>query len=174
MGLSEKARENARKYAREYMADRYRNDPEFREHAKRKAKEWAKANPERRNAQKKRRREWLRQNDPEEYRRQLAVKAALTRKWQAKNKEHQSAYQKQRLGERITMFKQIKEERGCQHCGIRDWRCLDFHHRDPESKEFNLSQAKGKPIPELEAEIAKCDVVCSNCHRIHHTSKDWT
>jgi hypothetical protein len=45
--------------------------------------------------------------------------------------------------------------------------CMDFDHRNPEEKSFNISRL-GMITSEkrLREEIAKCDVVCSNCHRI--------
>src|SRR6476661_3498495 len=45
---------------------------------------------------------------------------------------------------------------------------MDFDHRDPSQKRFNLSSARAglKNRAELLAELAKCDIVCANCHRI--------
>lgn len=49
--------------------------------------------------------------------------------------------------------------------------CMDFDHRG--DKKFNLGQYGKRSIETLMAEIAKCDVVCANCHRIrtHETTK---
>lgn len=45
--------------------------------------------------------------------------------------------------------------------------CMDFDHRDPAEKSFTVSgKIGGSSLTRLLAEIAKCDVVCSNCHRI--------
>lgn len=44
--------------------------------------------------------------------------------------------------------------------------CYDFDHRDPGQKSFTISHSNGKPIAELMIEADKCDLVCSNCHRI--------
>lgn len=46
------------------------------------------------------------------------------------------------------------------------WYVMDFDHVRGQKK-FNLSQAAAKcyAIPTIEAEIAKCEIVCSNCHR---------
>lgn len=45
---------------------------------------------------------------------------------------------------------------------------MDFDHRDPSAKSFSLASEnvflKNRRL--LEAEAAKCDVVCANCHRI--------
>jgi hypothetical protein len=43
---------------------------------------------------------------------------------------------------------------------------MDFDHRDPTQKLFNVagkSLLKNRAV--LEAEIARCDIVCANCHR---------
>jgi hypothetical protein len=45
---------------------------------------------------------------------------------------------------------------------------MDFDHRDPTRKSFRLTSggAMLTSIARLEDEIAKCDVVCANCHRV--------
>ena len=44
---------------------------------------------------------------------------------------------------------------------------MDFDHRDPEAKLFDVAAGKSmlKNRALLEAEVAKCDVICANCHR---------
>lgn len=42
---------------------------------------------------------------------------------------------------------------------------MDFDHLDPTQKEFDLSNGAGYSLKRILAEIAKCEVVCSNCHR---------
>jgi hypothetical protein len=55
----------------------------------------------------------------------------------------------------------------CADCGgdfppfVKDW-----HHRDPDSKSFNVSERWGRSKEILLAEIEKCDLLCANCHRI--------
>jgi hypothetical protein len=47
--------------------------------------------------------------------------------------------------------------------------CMDFHHRDPLTKSFGISDGITRYArATIVAEIAKCDLVCSNCHRIRH------
>lgn len=57
----------------------------------------------------------------------------------------------------------------CADCG-REYPpyVMDFDHRPGEEKCFNLSMglACGLRSELIKAEMAKCDVVCSNCHRI--------
>ncbi|WP_416875288.1 hypothetical protein [Kitasatospora sp. SC0581] len=62
----------------------------------------------------------------------------------------------------------LKLARGCADCGWRGWaRGLDWDHVRG-AKSANVSQliAERKPWSEVAAEIAKCEAVCANCHRI--------
>ena len=55
----------------------------------------------------------------------------------------------------------------CADCAKRfDPVCMDFDHRDPSQKSFNIGQSRRLRWPLVLAEIAKCDIVCANCHRI--------
>lgn len=53
----------------------------------------------------------------------------------------------------------------CTDCGKNDFRFLELDHlRD---KEFCIAEMIGvRTLASLQDEIAKCDVVCSNCHKI--------
>ena len=56
---------------------------------------------------------------------------------------------------------------------------MDFDHRDPTTKSFSLLADKAllKNRDVLLAEVAKCDVVCANCHAIRTSrqrpGQDW-
>lgn len=53
----------------------------------------------------------------------------------------------------------------CRLCGYD--RCvwaLEFHHRDPSTKEFTLARCGAHSIEKLRAEVRKCVLLCSNCH----------
>ena len=57
----------------------------------------------------------------------------------------------------------------CTDCGMwYPYFVMDFDHRDPATKSFNISRraSTGIGAATLQAEIDKCDVVCSNCHRM--------
>jgi len=58
----------------------------------------------------------------------------------------------------------------CADCGLSfPYYVMDFDHRPGPVKCFNLANVAGQTrisLARLEAEIAKCDVVCANCHRI--------
>jgi len=66
---------------------------------------------------------------------------------------------------------ELKANLSCKRCGFNEHPvALDFHHRDPSQKKFRIGQAtaKWKSYDALVIEIAKCDVLCANCHRITH------
>ena len=69
-------------------------------------------------------------------------------------------------------FKDLKKTLKCEHCGLRDFRCLDFHHlRDKKysiSNMVRMAMSKTKIL----AEIAKCITLCRNCHAIVHYAED--
>lgn len=58
--------------------------------------------------------------------------------------------------------------RPCMDCGESyPYYVMDFDHRDPSTKEYTIANMVNcGNIEKVKAEIAKCDVVCSNCHRI--------
>lgn len=72
--------------------------------------------------------------------------------------------------ERRNYVKVLKEQTGCVDCGIKDFRILEFDHLPSEStkKLYAVSDmvATGHSMKTFLAEIAKCEIVCANCHRI--------
>ncbi len=59
----------------------------------------------------------------------------------------------------------------CVDCGYSTCpEALQFHHRDPSTKDFGLGHFNGS-LARLLKEAAKCDLVCTNCHRIRHASE---
>ena len=59
--------------------------------------------------------------------------------------------------------------RPCADCG-RTWPAMvmEFDHRPGTVKRFNLSdqRARAHGLQAVEAEIAKCDILCPTCHRL--------
>jgi len=66
----------------------------------------------------------------------------------------------------------------CQRCGYRsNHAALVWHHREPAKKKFELSirAMSNRSLHALEAELAKCDLLCQNCHmEVHHPSAAMT
>ncbi len=60
----------------------------------------------------------------------------------------------------------------CQNCGYnKNLSALEFHHKIPESKKFQLDQRSlsNSSMKLIIEEFEKCDVLCSNCHRELHS-----
>lgn len=57
-------------------------------------------------------------------------------------------------------------DKPCCDCGIKlPPYVMQFDHRDPASKRFNVAQSWCRSEVSISEEAAKCDVVCPNCHR---------
>ncbi len=98
---------------------------------------------------------------PEELRehRRLRRNAKIYR-WQKRHRRRQKA--------------ELIEARGgrCGDCGYSlSVAALEFHHRDPATKEFGLGTFNGSRA-RLLAEAQKCDLVCANRHRLRHATRD--
>lgn len=83
---------------------------------------------------------------------------------------HAGYMRKTYLKKREEIF-QLKLQIKCQKCGYN--RCpdaLEFHHTNPEEKDYTVSQALRlhKSEKEIQNEINKCVVLCSNCHKEFH------
>lgn len=58
-------------------------------------------------------------------------------------------------------------------CGESDPIALQLDHRDPAQKEHNVSALMAwAPLERVQAEVAKCDVLCANCH-MKRTAKQF-
>lgn len=64
-------------------------------------------------------------------------------------------------------FQDVKVARGCTDCGYREHAvALDFDHLPGAIKLYRIACMAGLRRELIDAEIAKCEVVCANCHRI--------
>jgi hypothetical protein len=58
----------------------------------------------------------------------------------------------------------------CLICGETDVACLDFHHRQGTRKEGTIAAImRNRSMGVLQTELAKCELLCSNCHRKLHS-----
>lgn len=86
-----------------------------------------------------------------------------------KNKEDLKRWKKRDLTEKRQFINEYKTSRGCQLCGYDDHpQALTFDHLDQETKRRdwsskNLTRWNRK---ELLEELAKCRVLCFNCHMV--------
>lgn len=63
---------------------------------------------------------------------------------------------------------ELKMNSGCERCGCNPHPdALDFHHTDPSTKEFHISDftKTGVKWERVEEEMSKCEIICANCHR---------
>ena len=74
-------------------------------------------------------------------------------------------YAKDKHKERQTFINDMKRV-PCVDCGnLFPPVCMDFDHVNGE-KVANISEMKTYTMERIKEEIAKCDIVCANCHRI--------
>jgi len=78
------------------------------------------------------------------------------------------AYLVARVRRQTEYVQKIKLERGCADCGLKTDipEVYDFDHRPGVEKIGDIARLRLGDMRILIAEIAKCDVVCANCHRI--------
>jgi hypothetical protein len=74
-----------------------------------------------------------------------------------------------------SLLNSIDIEYKCMDCGLTgEYGLLDFHHRDPNDKLFNIGDSTGTTYSENAFkekyldEILKCDILCPTCHRKRH------
>jgi hypothetical protein len=60
----------------------------------------------------------------------------------------------------------LVHEGACLDCGEDDDRCLVWHHRDPATKVRKIGECRC--WSHLHEELAKCDLLCANCHMKRH------
>lgn len=61
----------------------------------------------------------------------------------------------------------------CIDCGFKGHAvAFDFDHKDPTKKEFKISGHYIYRWSVLKKELDKCELRCSNCHRIKHYLED--
>ena len=72
-------------------------------------------------------------------------------------------------------IKEYKLKHGCSVCGYNKCsEALEFDHVERDKKAFNISRAYLMKWERLHDEIAKCVLLCSNCHREKTTrEKDY-
>lgn len=105
-------------------------------------------------------------DDPKQYKRE----------WNHRNRQSRYDY-KQELLRKFKASLLLDKGGRCLKCGLKyngsNASVFDFHHTYPQDKEFNINlgnmnkYSKKKIIKEAD----KCNILCSNCHRLKHSSK---
>ncbi len=128
----------------------------------------------------------LKQKNKERYQRKK--ESGKLEEYRNKNKEkiaeYNKAYQRQRkskIDSKMAKYELCKYKGGeCHTCKKKVTQfntcTFDFHHRDPAEKEYEPSTLLFMSKVKVYAELDKCDLLCSNCHRmVHHgvSIEDW-
>lgn len=66
---------------------------------------------------------------------------------------------------RQKLFKYLSDK-SCIDCKESNILVLEFDHRDPSKKNFNVTNSLDSSWSTILKEINKCDIRCSNCHTI--------
>tara|TARA_R100000306_G_C4258682_1_gene84175 strand:- start:114 stop:416 length:303 start_codon:yes stop_codon:yes gene_type:complete len=88
-----------------------------------------------------------------------------------KAREYKKAWHLHNTTEKRKWLNEYKKDKPCSRCGeTYDPLCLDLHHIDPEKKEATISSlVQGtQKLEKLKEEVAKCEIICAHCHRLHH------
>lgn len=92
-----------------------------------------------------------------------------SKEWYNNNKKHHVASVRSNTSRYRRAFQKWKATLSCLLCGENTPICLEFHHVNDDTKDFNISDpgvhsSLGKMVQELN----KCVVLCANCHRKVH------
>lgn len=85
------------------------------------------------------------------------------------NSVNKSASATQRKREILDWYRKLKENKACNICGgVFPVVCMDFDHLPGFRKFLEVSQMVrlGYEKEKIQAEIAKCQILCANCHRV--------
>lgn len=99
-----------------------------------------------------------------DYHRHVDDRRAATRRYAAQHRERILLEKRQETRRRRALIDRYKALVGCRVCRSTFVPLLQFHHRDPAQKTFEVSRGIARSWPLVKAEIRKCDVVCRLCH----------
>ncbi len=87
-----------------------------------------------------------------------------------KNKNKVRRRSKKSRKDKQIMINEYKLKKGCKQCGYKKHpAALVFHHIDASKKDGNISYIiRSSSLQNLLNEIAKCEVMCQNCHHEFH------
>jgi hypothetical protein len=91
---------------------------------------------------------WKKYRDPKRTARAVKVRNSAIRKW----------------------FRELKATLHCKDCGENHPACLQFHHRRRSEKTGDMATllSRNWSRQRILEEVAKCDVLCANCHAKLH------
>ena len=98
----------------------------------------------------------------------------MGRAWQLEHPERMQQLKVQRIKLSLEWVTKLKAETPCADCRMYyDPVCMDFDHvRGVKRKKITTLVYDGYSRAVILEEIAKCELVCSNCHRIRTWKSD--
>src|ERR1051326_1741302 len=101
--------------------------------------------------------------------RRVALREAVRRYRESRTEEQKAALRAAaavRFARRRALLDSL-EATACLDCGGSfPPECMDFDHRPGQAKVRDVGSMVTSAMETLLAEVAKCDLVCANCHRI--------
>ncbi|CAB4140167.1 hypothetical protein UFOVP395_1, partial [uncultured Caudovirales phage] len=85
--------------------------------------------------------------------------------------EYKKAWDSKRQKHNTTLIQRWKCMKGCAQCGYKShFAALCLDHIDPNNKDRNRKGSRAVNMKwgkeRLKAELAKCQVLCTNCHQV--------
>lgn len=96
---------------------------------------------------------------------QKEQKKAYAKQHYAANRERYNSYTRAYRAKIRDKLQALKESIGCQLCPETDPVCLDFNHLGEKKDNISDMARAGYSWQEIVDEIAKCQLLCANCHR---------
>ena len=98
------------------------------------------------------------------------------RDWYYKNNRAKAkSHKKANCARNKKYVTEYRKSNKCAKCKEDRWYLLEFHHIDPSTKFRNICDMADQAyaISRVEEEIAKCALVCRNCHsEFHHLERN--
>ncbi len=99
------------------------------------------------------------------------------REYYALNKDKQkkqiNAARKLRRKATNEWIRKLKESTPCADChNLFPWYVMDFDHLHSKVTAISEMVPLGRPRDAIKEEIAKCEIVCANCHRIRTFTRE--
>lgn len=96
------------------------------------------------------------------------------KKLYAKHRDYYLQKSKRRKKEIYAWYQELKRNLKCNRCPETHFACLEFHHTDAKvEKKLSISRMARQGVckKRILEEIAKCEVLCANCHRKEHNGE---
>lgn len=84
--------------------------------------------------------------------------------WHKNKKKHRKARKERIRKNKVWVYKYF-ESHPCTDCGESDPVVLEFDHQGDKEHGISTMVGEAYALSTIKKEIAKCEVVCANCHR---------